>query len=441
MKNLLFVGAHLGYPMDRTPLGGGAMVGLHLLRRWSAASGVRVLALGPGSAVPCGGVEYHRLETGLGPDPELVKLSELGYARFSRSFEAAATRFILSRERELPPGETVVVVNDVTEAPDLRALARGGWRAMSLWHVDVVDYFNRMYLGGLLSPERATALWDRAARAGLDALLPDVLHLVFAKQKAVVEESWRLAVPSRAMARTLARCYPGRPRDGKPPVAERTRVVPWGVWEEPAALSETELEREAARLRAHFQLGPRTRVLMTLSRISPEKGLERLLGALRSVEGEFPDLAVFICGEPAFMRGVSYARAVRRAAARLFRARVFFPGYLDAERKRVFFRVADLFVSPSRHESYGLTIAEALREGVPVLACGHYGVEELLEEGYGRRLREDEPAEAGLARGLRELLADPARLRAMGAKAREASRRMGFERSADRLLEEALSIL
>lgn len=441
MKNLVFVGAHLGYPMDRTPLGGGAMVGLHLLRRWGAASGVRVLALGPGSVRPDPRVEYHRLETGLGADPALVKLSELGYARFSRSFEAAATRFILERPNELPPKDTVVVANDVTEAPDLRALARGGWRAMSLWHVDVVDYFNRMYLGELLTPEKAAALWDRAARIGLDALIPDVLHLVFAKQKMVVEESWRLAVPSRAMAGTLARCYPGAPRDGKPSVAERTRVVPWGVWEEPGALSEEELEREAARLRAHFQLGPRTRTVMTLSRISPEKGLERLLGALRSVEGEFPDLAVFICGEPAFMGGVAYARAVRRAAARLTRARVFFPGYLDGERKRAFLRAADLFVSPSRHESYGLTIAEALREGVPVLACGHYGVEELLAESYGRCLREDEPAEEGLARGLRELLSDPARLRAMGARAREAAGSMGFERSADRLLAEALSIL
>ncbi len=31
MRNkIVFVAAHLGYPMDKTPLGGGAMVGVHL---------------------------------------------------------------------------------------------------------------------------------------------------------------------------------------------------------------------------------------------------------------------------------------------------------------------------------------------------------------------------------------------------------------------------
>jgi len=49
------------------------------------------------------------------------------------------------------------------------------------------------------------------------------------------------------------------------------------------------------------------------------------------------------------------------------------------------------------------------------------GVEELLEEGYGLRLRPGEQAEEGLARGLRELLRDPGRLRGMGEKAREAA--------------------
>ena len=37
-----------------------------------------------------------------------------------------------------------------------------------------------------------------------------------------------------------------------------------------------------------------------------------------------------------------------------------FPGYVTGERKRAFFALADLYVFPSRHESYGLTLLEAL---------------------------------------------------------------------------------
>jgi len=45
-----------------------------------------------------------------------------------------------------------------------------------------------------------------------------------------------------------------------------------------------------------------------------------------------------------------------------------FPGYVTGERKRAFFALADLYVFPSRHESYGLTLLEALSAGLPAYA-------------------------------------------------------------------------
>ena len=41
-------------------------------------------------------------------------------------------------------------------------------------------------------------------------------------------------------------------------------------------------------------------------------------------------------------------------------------------------RLAELFVSPSVHESYGLTLVEAMRAGLPILASDHHGVAEIL---------------------------------------------------------------
>ena len=64
LANLVFIGSHLGYPMDRTPLGGGAMVGLELAKRWAVSAGgrgVRLAFLGSGPQTPVPGSEYVQL--------------------------------------------------------------------------------------------------------------------------------------------------------------------------------------------------------------------------------------------------------------------------------------------------------------------------------------------------------------------------------------------
>lgn len=438
MKSIVFIGAHLGYPMDRTPLGGGAMVGLHLIRDWAARGDVRLLVMGPGPESPEPSVEYVRLPAGPAA-PELVRLSELEYAAFCRRFEAETTEHLLGRRSEFEPKDTVVFVNDIAESPDVTRIAGAGYRVVSLWHVDVVDYFNRLYLKEVVRPERLTRLFERLRRRGLAGLLPDMLRLIFEKQRRAVQGSDLLVVPSRQMAEALERCYPAfAPR-------ERVLVLPWGVWRDD--FPEDAIEAEAARLRRHYQLKPDSLAVMTLSRISPEKGLHILVEALRLLEdsGRLPgrDVCLFACGEAAFMRGKTYAARVRRAAERLRRFRVFFPGYLPAFEKRAYLRLARLFVSPSIHESYGLTLVEALQAGVPALASDHYGVRESLRPEYGRAVPYRNPGERApaLAAALEEMLSDEAALRGMGLKAREAAEGMKFERTSETLLERALGLL
>lgn len=440
MKKLVFIGSHLGYPMDRTPLGGGAMVGLQLVRHWKGREDFELTVLGSGSEPPAG-IEYHQFAGRAGGG--LVQLSELAYARFCRQFEAETTQWVLKSREGFDPRETCVVVNDISEGPAVAALSQAGYPIVSLWHVDVVDYFNKLYLRRLVLPERLTRLYERSRRLGISWILPDLLRLIFEKQRETVLHSRRMILPSRAMARTLERCYgmvlPARA------FAERCLVVPWGVWRE--VVPEAEVAEGAARLRRHYQIRSDTAVLVTLSRISPEKGLHLLLEALGLLEreGAFPgrDLCLFICGEPAFMQGASYMRRVRAAALGLRRFRVFFPGYLSPAEKRMFLGLAQLFVSPSIHESYGLNIVEAMQAGLPILASDHYGVRDLLDGSFGRMVHYPSPAKAPrrLAEALKECLSDPARLKAMGAAAREAASRMPFGKAADTVLKTALSLI
>lgn len=461
MKRVVFIGSHLGYPMDRTPLGGGAMVGLQMVRAWARHGGFDLTVLGSGPESPGPGLLYERIPAAPErPQRELVRLSEFGYARFCRNFEEAALRYLRDHPREFQPGRTCVVLNDIAEGPDAGLLAAMGYPILSIWHVDVVDFFNKMYFYNLVGPERFTRGFDAVRRWGLGWAVPDVLRLVFEKQRRVVAHSARLVFPSAGMARTVLRCYGPMEGDGTrgatgPSLERRLRVVPWGGWEEPEMDG---VEALAERLRRHYQLRPHTRVLMTLSRISPEKGLTLLVEALRILEvrrhrpGQ--DLCLLLCGEPAFMRGRTYLRQLRRAVGRLRRTRVFFPGYLSAMEKMAYFRIADLFVSPSIHESYGLSVVEALRAGLPVLASDHSGVEEILGPAFSRVVvyggraggflswlgrRGDIPER--LAGAVEELLDSPRTLVDMGQAARAAGLGMSFETAARRVAEEALGLL
>ncbi len=416
------------------------MVGLRLTRAFAESGACRLSVLGSGSESPGPGMDYIRLDTraGRGKDPDLVRLSEWEYADFCRDFGSEAARFLLSRPREFPPGETLVLVNDVSEAPDMARLAQAGYRQCSIWHVDVVEFFNRIYLGRFFSPRQVARVFQLWEESGLGALIPGVLKLIFQKQRIAIENSDLLIVPSRGMAAVLEECYPDR-TPGAAPLGERIRVVPWGSWKEDAPFA----EEDARRLAAHYQIGPGTRVLMTLSRISPEKGIDILLEALRLLEKRgrlTSDICLFVCGEPAFMRGASYSRRVREAAERLGAVRVFFPGYLPSREKQAYFRLAHLFVSPSVHESYGLTLAEAMRAGLPVLAGDHHGAREMLGKECGRIVRYGSvPAEA-LAEGLAGLLGDPEGLRRMGERARLRGEGADFSKAAQTVLASVLSL-
>jgi len=440
MNHLVFIGSHLGYPMDRTPLGGGAMVGLRLICHWTREHACKLTVLGSGPAAPAQGVEYVRLPREGGYDP--VRLSELEYARFCRAFEEATTGWLLARRDRFRRGETCVLVNDVSEGPTLAALAEAGYPIVSLWHVDVVDYFNKLYLHSLLPPERLTRLYERCRRLGLSGAVPDLLRIIFEKQRETVARSGRLIVPSRAMAETLGRCYGGVLPGGD--LGPRLRIVPWGAC---ADESPAPPESRARELLDHYQIGPETTVIMTLSRIAPEKGIHILLEALRVLEegGRLKgrDVVLLVCGEAAFMQGASYQRRVRAAAERLRRVRVFFPGYLDASAKKSYFQLAHLFVSPSIHESYGLNVVEAMQAGLAVLASDHYGVHEILDDGCGRVVPYPVLTEAPrrLAESLAELLADRARLERMGRRARERVAGMPFAHAAEAVLEACREVM
>jgi glycosyltransferase involved in cell wall biosynthesis len=346
---VIYSAAHAEFP-DSEPLGGGKAVADYLIREWQQHGPFALSVLSPKS-LGLGLGEAAR--PAVAPYP-LAALSELQYARFCREFERATTAEILKRD----PKECVVLSNDISEGPDFAVLGGRGYRIVTIFHVDVVEYFTRFYLRGLVSPETAARFrWFRA--------MPDVLRLVFQKQYECVRHSARIVVPSAPMREIILRCYPWCAPD-------KIVVLPWG---NVAARSAPHPDPLPPRRREGSDIGQDEIVIITLSRLSPEKGIERLLAALPHVNTHGKTVRVFICGGPAYMKGRAYERKLRRLAEKVTTAHVEFTGHVTGERKTALLQRADIFVSPSKHESYGLTIAEALAAGCRVVSHHHYGAE------------------------------------------------------------------
>jgi glycosyltransferase involved in cell wall biosynthesis len=132
----------------------------------------------------------------------------------------------------------------------------------------------------------------------------------------------------------------------------------------------------------------------------------------------------------------SYLGHVKRLLSPQTAARAHFRGTVSLSELQSMYQQADLFILPSIwQESYGLPVAEAMASGVPVLATRSGGVPELVQDGVSGRLVPRFDVDA-LTHALREMLADPDRLRAMGQAARiRAEQLLTWERSAMRLEE------
>jgi glycogen synthase len=101
-----------------------------------------------------------------------------------------------------------------------------------------------------------------------------------------------------------------------------------------------------------------------------------------------------------------------------FRDRVIFAGEVLDERLEAYLAQCDIFVAPSRYESFGLVFLEAMMFGKPVVGCRAGGMPEVIDEGVTGLLAEPGDTQT-LGSALDLLLADPAKRAAYGKAGRE----------------------
>jgi glycosyltransferase involved in cell wall biosynthesis len=155
------------------------------------------------------------------------------------------------------------------------------------------------------------------------------------------------------------------------------------------------------------------RVVLSLGRIHPKKGLARLVGAWSKLESIYPDWRLRIAGPPEF----GHDKELRALAASLRLTRVSIEGPIYGEAKTVAYQHADVFVLSTLNENFGLTVAEALAAGTPVISTKGAPWSGLEREGCGWWV---EHGIESLAAALAHAMAFPREgLKAMGDKGRE----------------------
>jgi len=160
--------------------------------------------------------------------------------------------------------------------------------------------------------------------------------------------------------------------------------------------------------------------VLFVGRLEYRKGVDVLLEAIETLV-EFPRVHFTLVGKDTINTelGESYRAAFGRRLREnpKLAERVRFAGPVSDRELEELYADADIFCAPSRYESFGLVLVEAMRYGLPVIGSRVGGMPEIITDGRSGLLAEPGDVRS-LAECLRRLIVDPKVRQVLGAEAR-----------------------
>ncbi|MFQ5527175.1 MAG: glycosyltransferase family 4 protein [Thermoanaerobaculia bacterium] len=288
---------------------------------------------------------------------------------------------------------------------------------------DVVQITNSMFLGLVGELKRELGVPVVVAVQGEDLFIDDLPEAhrkrVVAEMRARSGDPDVFLAPSKAYAETMAELLAvGR---------DKIVVVPLGI--------RLDGHREPVAARTPGE----PPAIGYLARICPEKGLHLLVDAFLELATEpgREDLRLRVAGYLGPKDRLYYLDLERKIASAGLIGRYDFLGEIDRGTKISFLRSIDLFSVPTVYrEAKGISILEAMANGVPVVQPAHGSFPEMIAATGGGALVEPLSVDA-LAAGLAELLDSPKERRRLG----EAGRAAVLERFGEKPMAEATAAL
>lgn len=194
---------------------------------------------------------------------------------------------------------------------------------------------------------------------------------------------------------------------GAPP--EKVRVAPPGVDPDPF------LAADGMALRREFGWDHEP-VVAFVGQQAEHKGIDTLYAAMRLVWQQVPEARLIIAGGR-----TPYSQELDRfldTFSTWEKDRIRHVPNFAQEQKPQIFAACDVFVSPSGHESFGLTFIEAWAAGKPVIGCNSGAIPMVVDDRQDGLLVPYQDAEE-LAAAILELLENPKLGEEMGHRGRE----------------------
>ena len=173
-----------------------------------------------------------------------------------------------------------------------------------------------------------------------------------------------------------------------------------------------------------------SRDLVLWGRMEEQKGISELLRTLKEVVGRIPEVQLHLIGEG------NMTEVYRKQAEELgVLDRVTFHGWMDVDALQKFISKCAVGVFPSRIESFGLSMAEAMGAGLPIIATRVGALPEFIEDGVTGTLVPPGNVPA-LYRAILEKLENPARAETLADAGRErVHERFSWDQAAQKMTE------
>jgi glycosyltransferase involved in cell wall biosynthesis len=188
-------------------------------------------------------------------------------------------------------------------------------------------------------------------------------------------------------------------------------------------------DQASREMRSHLSQGhPEKPLLLYVGRLSAEKEIERIKAILTAI----PEARLALVGDG------PHRHALEKHFAQ---TPTHFVGYLTGKDLAAAFASADAFIFPSRTETLGLVLLEAMAAGCPVVAANSGGVPDIVTSGVNGYLFEPDADDAGAIAATQRLLEQTQEREIIRQNARKEAERWGWGAATRQLQDYYASVL
>ena len=152
------------------------------------------------------------------------------------------------------------------------------------------------------------------------------------------------------------------------------RIIPTGIdlkeYERPDISQE-----DIVKLREKWAIASDETVLLSLSRVSYEKNIQALLANMPKILSNNPKVKLLIVGDGPYLEELK-----EQAQDLAVMDNVIFTGMVSHNETALYYKAADFFISASTSETQGLTYAESLASGKPIIAQSNPYLDDLITD-------------------------------------------------------------